>query len=82
MERPFAPDHLAAGQTATARALGEPAHHEQTAPVRELCRLAVARHGVRTLRAPTSRNNAAPQRVLTKAGFAPVRPSRLDRPRR
>ncbi|MGW0206110.1 hypothetical protein ACWDZ8_09895 [Streptomyces sp. NPDC003233] len=74
-EHLFAPDHLAACQTASAPALGEPADQEQTAPVREPCRLAVARHGLRTLRAPTSRNNAAPQRVLTKAGFAPVGPA-------
>lgn len=46
-----------------------------TAAVRELCRLAVARHGLRTLRAATSRNNAASQRVLTKAGFVPVGPA-------
>ena len=39
-----------------------------TAGVRELCRLAVARHGLRTLRAGTSRENVASQRVLTKAG--------------
>jgi ribosomal-protein-alanine N-acetyltransferase len=46
-----------------------------TATVRELCRLAVVRHGLRTLRAATSRNNAASQRVLTKAGFVPVGPA-------
>ncbi|MEV8564939.1 GNAT family N-acetyltransferase [Streptomyces sp. NPDC051322] len=46
-----------------------------TAAVRELCRLAVARHGLRALRAATSRNNAASQRVLTKAGFVPVGPA-------
>jgi len=43
-----------------------------TATVRELCRLAAARHGLRTLRAGTSRGNVASQRVLTKAGFVPV----------
>ncbi|MFE9555692.1 GNAT family N-acetyltransferase [Streptomyces sp. NPDC006703] len=43
-----------------------------TASVRELCRLAAARHGLRTLRAATSHANAASQRVLTKAGFVPV----------
>lgn len=48
-----------------------------TAAVRELCRLAVARHGLRTLRAATSRDNAAPQRVLTKAGFVPADPADL-----
>ncbi|MET8179751.1 GNAT family N-acetyltransferase [Streptomyces sp. NPDC005336] len=46
-----------------------------TAAVRELCRLAVVRHGLRTLRAATSHNNAASQRVLTKAGFVPVGPA-------
>lgn len=46
-----------------------------TAAVRELCRLAVARHGLRTLRAATSRDNAASQRVLTKTGFVPVGPA-------
>jgi len=42
-----------------------------TAAVRELCRLAVARHGLRTLRAATSDQNVASQRVLLKAGFVP-----------
>ena len=46
-----------------------------TATVRELCRLAAARHGLRTLRAATSLQNAASQRVLTKAGFVPVGPA-------
>jgi ribosomal-protein-alanine N-acetyltransferase len=46
-----------------------------SAAVRELCRLAVARHGLRTLRAATSCNNAASQRVLTKAGFVPAGPA-------
>ena len=46
-----------------------------TATVQELCRLAAARHGVRTLRAATSRENAASQKVLTKAGFVPVGPA-------
>ncbi|MEY9846067.1 GNAT family N-acetyltransferase [Streptacidiphilus sp. MAP5-3] len=46
-----------------------------TAAVRELCRLAPARHGLRTLRAATSRSNVASQRVLTKAGFVPVGPA-------
>ena len=49
-----------------------------TAAVRELCRLAAARHGLRILRAATSRDNVASQRVLAKAGFAP----RLARPTR
>lgn len=46
-----------------------------TATVRELGRLAAARHGVRTLRAATARENAASQKVLTKAGFVPVGPA-------
>ena len=45
-----------------------------TATVRELCRLAAAQYGLRTLRAATARQNAASQRVLTKAGFVPVGP--------
>jgi ribosomal-protein-alanine N-acetyltransferase len=46
-----------------------------TATVRELCQLAAARHGLRTLRAATSRENGASQRVLAKAGFVPVGPA-------
>jgi [ribosomal protein S5]-alanine N-acetyltransferase len=46
-----------------------------TAGVRELCRLAAARHGLHTLRAATSSDNAASQRVLAKAGFVPVGPA-------
>jgi ribosomal-protein-alanine N-acetyltransferase len=43
-----------------------------TATVRELCRLAAARHGLRTLRAAAGDGNAASQKVLTNAGFVPV----------
>jgi [ribosomal protein S5]-alanine N-acetyltransferase len=46
-----------------------------TATVLELCRLAVARHGLRTLKAATSHDNAASQKVLAKAGFVPVGPA-------
>lgn len=46
-----------------------------TATVRELCRLAAARHGLRTLRAATSLANVASQKVLAKAGFVPVGPA-------
>jgi ribosomal-protein-alanine N-acetyltransferase len=46
-----------------------------TAAVRELCRLAAAWHGLRILRAATSRDNVASQRVLAKAGFVPVGPA-------
>jgi ribosomal-protein-alanine N-acetyltransferase len=48
-----------------------------TATVRKLCRMAAARHGLRTLRAATARENAASQKVLTKAGFVPVGPADL-----
>jgi [ribosomal protein S5]-alanine N-acetyltransferase len=46
-----------------------------TAAVRELCRLAAVRHGLRTLRAATSGENVASQRVLAKTGFVPVGPA-------
>jgi [ribosomal protein S5]-alanine N-acetyltransferase len=46
-----------------------------TAAVRELCDLAAARHGLRTVRAATSHANVASQKVLTKAGFVPVGPA-------
>nr|WP_239067375.1 GNAT family N-acetyltransferase [Actinomadura bangladeshensis] len=46
-----------------------------TAAVLELCRLAAARHGLRTLRAATSHANTASQRVLIKAGFVPIGPA-------
>ncbi|MFG2395549.1 GNAT family N-acetyltransferase [Streptomyces lydicus] len=46
-----------------------------TATVRELCRMARAMHGLRTLRAATSHDNAASQKVLAKAGFVPVGPA-------
>jgi [ribosomal protein S5]-alanine N-acetyltransferase len=46
-----------------------------TATVLELCRLAAARHGLRTLKAATTRDNAASQKVLAKAGFVPVGPA-------
>ena len=40
-----------------------------TATVRELCDRASGEHGLRTLRAATSYQNLASQKVLTKAGF-------------
>jgi RimJ/RimL family protein N-acetyltransferase len=46
-----------------------------TESVRELCRIAAARHGLRTLRAATSHDNAASQKVLAKAGFVPAGPA-------
>ncbi|MFF5402920.1 GNAT family N-acetyltransferase [Streptomyces misionensis] len=46
-----------------------------TATVRQLCRLAAERHGLRTLRAAASHANAASRKVLTKAGFVQVGPA-------
>ena len=46
-----------------------------TASVRELCGLAAARYGLRTLKAATSRENATSQKVLARAGFIPVGPA-------
>jgi ribosomal-protein-alanine N-acetyltransferase len=46
-----------------------------TAAVRELCLLAAARHGLRTLKAATTHDNVASQKVLAKAGFVPVGPA-------
>lgn len=46
-----------------------------TATVRELCGLAARRYGLHTLRAATSLENVASQKVLTKAGFAAVGPA-------
>ncbi|HUB38525.1 MAG TPA: GNAT family N-acetyltransferase [Streptosporangiaceae bacterium] len=46
-----------------------------TATVRTLCEIAAARHSLHTLRAATSHQNVASQKVLTKAGFVPVGPA-------
>ena len=46
-----------------------------TAAVRDLCLLASSRHGVSTLRAATSHENVASQRVLLNAGFVEVGPA-------
>jgi [ribosomal protein S5]-alanine N-acetyltransferase len=46
-----------------------------TAAVRELCRLAAARHGLRALQAAASHDNVASRRVLAKAGFVAVGPA-------
>ena len=46
-----------------------------TATVREICRLAAARHGLRALRAATTPANAASQKVLAKAGFVATGPA-------
>ena len=50
-------------------------HGVATATLRELCRLAAAQYGLRTLRAATSHENVASQRVLTNAGFVPAGPA-------
>lgn len=46
-----------------------------TSTVRELCRLAAARHGLNRLRAAAADDNAASHKVLTNAGFVPVGPA-------
>ena len=46
-----------------------------TATTQELCRLAAARYGLHTLRAETTHDNVASQRVLAKNGFVPVGPA-------
>jgi [ribosomal protein S5]-alanine N-acetyltransferase len=46
-----------------------------TATVLELCSLAPARHGLRVIRAATSRANVASQKVLAKAGFVATGPA-------
>ena len=46
-----------------------------TATVRELSQLVAARYGLRTLKAMTTHDNVASQKVLTKAGFVPVGPA-------
>jgi RimJ/RimL family protein N-acetyltransferase len=51
-------------------------HGVATATVRELCRIAAARHGLRTLRAATSQDNTASQRELGNAPGWP-RPGQL-----
>jgi len=46
-----------------------------TQTVRQLCRLASSRHGVRSIRAATTMENVASQKVLRKAGFVEVGPA-------
>jgi [ribosomal protein S5]-alanine N-acetyltransferase len=48
-----------------------------TASVRELCRLAVTRHELHTLRAAAAQVNVASRKVLLKNGFVPVGPASL-----
>ena len=50
-------------------------HGVATATVQELCRLAAALHGLRTLRAATTYDNVASQKVLTKTGFVTAGPA-------
>lgn len=50
-------------------------HGVATATVRELCRMATAMYGLRTLRAATFHDNAASRKVLAKAGFVSVGPA-------
>jgi RimJ/RimL family protein N-acetyltransferase len=50
-------------------------HGVATANVRELCRVAAERHGLRKLAAETNHENVASQRVLERAGFVPVGPA-------
>jgi [ribosomal protein S5]-alanine N-acetyltransferase len=46
-----------------------------TSTVQELCLLAAAQYGLRTIRAATTHDNVASQKVLTKAGFVPAGPA-------
>ncbi|AOT60315.1 hypothetical protein A4G23_03186 [Streptomyces rubrolavendulae] len=46
-----------------------------TAAVREPCRPAATRYGLRTLRAAIAHRNAASRKVLAKAGFVPAGPA-------
>ena len=43
-----------------------------TETVQELCRLAAAHYGLHTLKAATTHDNVASQKVLTKVGFVPA----------
>jgi [ribosomal protein S5]-alanine N-acetyltransferase len=48
-----------------------------TATVMDVCQLAARRYKLRTLKARTTRENLASQRVLTKAGFLPAGPTEI-----
>jgi [ribosomal protein S5]-alanine N-acetyltransferase len=48
-----------------------------TSALRDLCRIASQEYGLRTLRAATTNDNVASQRVLAKAGFVPVGPAQV-----
>lgn len=49
-------------------------HGVATAAVEELCRLVASQMGLHTLRARTTHENTASQRVLAKTGFVPAGP--------
>jgi ribosomal-protein-alanine N-acetyltransferase len=46
-----------------------------TATLRDLCRLAASQLGLHILKAKTTNDNVASQRVLIKAGFSPIGPT-------
>lgn len=46
-----------------------------TSSVQELCQIASAQYGLRTLRAATNHENVASQKVLAKVGFVPTGPA-------
>ena len=48
-----------------------------TSGLRNLCRIAGEEYGLRTLRAATSNENVASQRVLAKAGFVAIGPAEV-----
>jgi [ribosomal protein S5]-alanine N-acetyltransferase len=48
-----------------------------TSGLRSLCRVAREEYGLRTLRAATSNENVASQRVLAKAGFVAIGPAEV-----
>lgn len=50
-------------------------HGIATAAVQKLCQLAIVGHGLSTLKAATSDQNIASQRVLIKAGFVRAEPA-------
>lgn len=52
-------------------------HGVATAALRELCRMAVQRYGLRTLRAMVSDENVASQKVLAKGGFIAAAPAEV-----
>jgi ribosomal-protein-alanine N-acetyltransferase len=50
-------------------------HGVATATVQDLCKLAATKFGLCTLRAATSNDNVASQKVLTRVGFVPIGPA-------